>query len=134
LLQQAIDALAPLDLPVVVTTGPSVAPSELTASPNTIILEQLPHRAVLDRVEVVITHAGHGTVLTSLTAGVPLVCIPQGRDQHDVAGRVAATGTGVVRRVLDDPHYRAAAMQMSVAIAEHRGVEQALEVIDRAAH
>jgi UDP:flavonoid glycosyltransferase YjiC (YdhE family) len=147
LLQHAIDALSALDLPVVVTTGPSVAPSELTASPNTIILEQLPHRAVLDRVEVVITHAGHGTVLTSLTAGVPLVCIPQGRDQYDVASRVAATSTGIVvnaddvgeqlldgvRNVLGDPRFRAAATQMRAAIAEHRGVEQALDVIDRAA-
>ena len=86
-------------------------------------------------------------MLTGLTAGVPLVCIPQGRDQHDVAARVAATGTGIVvsaddvgeqlldgvRTVLGDPRFRAAAVQMSGAIAEHLGVEQALEVIDRAA-
>ena len=148
LLQAAIDALAPLELPVVVTTGPSVSPSELTPAPNTVIHTEVPHRAVLDRAEVVVTHAGHGTVLTSLTAGVPLVCIPQGRDQHDVASRVAATGTGIVvdadnvseqlldgvRIVLDDPRFRAAARQMSAAIAAHRGVEQALEVIDLVAH
>ena len=147
LLQQAIDALAPLDLPVVVTTGPSVSPAELTPAPNTTIHAHVPHHAVLDRVDAVVTHAGHGTVLTSLTAGVPLVCIPQGRDQHDVASRVAATSTGIVvnaddvtehlldgvRSVLGDPRFRAAATQMSAAIAEHRGVEQALEVIDRTA-
>ena len=30
----------------------------------------------------------------ALTAGVPLVCIPQGRDQSDNAERVAASGVG----------------------------------------
>ncbi len=39
-----------------------------------------------------------------------------------------------VRIVLDDPRFRAAARQMSAAIAAHRGVEQALEVIDLVAH
>jgi len=29
----------------------------------------------------VITHAGHGSVLKALAAGVPLVCMPLGRDQ-----------------------------------------------------
>jgi UDP:flavonoid glycosyltransferase YjiC (YdhE family) len=75
------------------------------------------------------------------------VCVPQGRDQHDVSARVAATNTGVVlstdeietrlldsvRKVIDDPRYRAAAQQMRDAIAAHRGVEQAVEIVERAA-
>jgi UDP:flavonoid glycosyltransferase YjiC (YdhE family) len=49
------------------------------------VVEHLSHGDILDRVDLVLNHAGHGTVLSSLTAGVPLVCMPMGRDQHDIA-------------------------------------------------
>lgn len=42
----------------------------------------------------VISHGGLSTITAALTAGVPLVCIPQGRDQPDNAQRVAASGAG----------------------------------------
>jgi hypothetical protein len=37
----------------------------------------------LAEASAVLTHAGHGSVLKSLAAGVPLVCAPMGRDQRD---------------------------------------------------
>jgi hypothetical protein len=64
LLQSTVDALAPLDRALVVTTGPSFDPSEVTTNSNTIVVTELPHRRVLDRVDAVVTHAGHGTVLS----------------------------------------------------------------------
>jgi UDP:flavonoid glycosyltransferase YjiC (YdhE family) len=146
-LQRSIDALGALDRPVVVTTGQSVDPAELIPSENTTIRAQLPHDLVLGRADAVVTHAGHGTVLSALTAGVPLVCVPQGRDQHDVSARVAATNTGVVlstdeietrlvdalTEVIEDPRYRAAAQEMRTSIGSHRGVEQAIEIVESAA-
>ena len=44
----------------------------------------------------VVTHAGMSTVALTLAAGVPMVCVPQGRDQGGNAERVAAIGAGVV--------------------------------------
>ena len=38
---------------------------------------------------------GTGTVIRALAAGAPLVCIPLGRDQYDVAARVVWRGAGV---------------------------------------
>jgi UDP:flavonoid glycosyltransferase YjiC (YdhE family) len=144
-LQRTIDALAPLDRPVVVTTGPSVDPSELTAAANTIVVSELPHPLILDRVDVVLTHAGHGTVLSALAAGVPLVCMPMGRDQHDVAGRVVAVGAGValdphdigpellsaVLEVVGERRFIDAATEIARSIANHGGLHGALAVIDR---
>jgi MGT family glycosyltransferase len=144
-LQRTIDALAPLDRAVVVTTGPSVEPSELRPAANTIVVAELPHRLVLDRADLVVTHAGHGTVLTALTMGVPLVCIPMGRDQHDVARRVVAVGAGLaldadgtsrnllpaVLEVLDEPHFSEAAEQMARSIAGHGGLEAAVAMIEK---
>jgi len=45
---------------------------------------------------VVICHGGLSTITAALAAGVPLICIPQGRDQHINAARVAASGVGRV--------------------------------------
>jgi len=32
--------------------------------------------------DLVITHAGHGTLMRALSHGLPLVCLPMGRDQN----------------------------------------------------
>jgi UDP:flavonoid glycosyltransferase YjiC (YdhE family) len=34
-------------------------------------------------------------VIKALAAGVPLVCLPMGRDQEDTAARVTLSGSGV---------------------------------------
>jgi UDP:flavonoid glycosyltransferase YjiC (YdhE family) len=143
-LQHVVDALAGLDRPVVVTTGPALGPGEVVAADNTTVIGQIRHSRVLDRVDLVVTHAGHGTVVSSLSAGVPLVCMPMGRDQHDVSARVAAVGAGVVldanapqghilraaRRVLDDETFVTAARAMAQAIANEPGIDGALAIID----
>jgi UDP:flavonoid glycosyltransferase YjiC (YdhE family) len=143
-LQRVIDALAPLDRPVVVTTGPALDPGEVVPADNTTVVRHLSHGDILDRVDVVVTHAGHGTVLSALTAGVPLVCMPMGRDQHDIAARVAALGAGVVldfdapgdailravEKVLGEPKFALAARVIAQSIADEPGIDGALAVID----
>lgn len=145
-MQDAIDALAPLDRPVVVTCGPSVDPSELRAAGNTVVIGHVPHQQLFDRVDAVVTHAGHGTVVSALRAGVPLVCVPMGRDQHDISRRVVAVGAGLevdrdaldrqllpeLRRVLEDASFRVAAKEMARSISGHGGVGEALAVVDNA--
>jgi UDP:flavonoid glycosyltransferase YjiC (YdhE family) len=68
--------------------------------------------------------------MKALAAGVPMVCIPMGRDQNDTAVRVTQLGAGVqvspkasparirraVERVLGDPRYRNAAQRAAAAI------------------
>ncbi|HET9733170.1 MAG TPA: nucleotide disphospho-sugar-binding domain-containing protein [Acidimicrobiales bacterium] len=146
-LQRTIDALAPLDHAVVVTTGPSVDPSELVPAGNTVVAAEVPHASVLHRAEVVVTHAGHGTVVSALTAGVPLVCIPMGRDQHDVTRRVVALGAGLavgaddtasdllqaVQSVLGERRFADHAAAVARSIAAHGGLGAALSIIDRCA-
>jgi UDP:flavonoid glycosyltransferase YjiC (YdhE family) len=55
----------------------------------------VPHALVLPQADVVVTHAGLGSVAAALGAGVPLVCTPISRDQPLNAERVAAVGAGV---------------------------------------
>ena len=54
----------------------------------------LPHSALLARAACVICHGGMGITQKALAAGVPLCVVPFGRDQFEVAARVAAVGAG----------------------------------------
>ncbi len=92
-------------------------------------------------VDVLICGGGHGILAKSLTHGVPVVTIPGGGDQWELANRVSRIGvgelvrpvtadtvTGAVRTVLDDPGY--ADRAASVA-ASARGTVDPVTVIDR---
>jgi MGT family glycosyltransferase len=130
LLRRLVAALGRLPVRGLVTVGPVVDPARLDPPDNVAVERFVPHAAVLDRAELVITHAGHGTVLAALRAGVPLVCVPMGRDQYDVAARVSYHGAGIVlpadasvaaladgaRRVLAEPAYASAARRLRTAI------------------
>lgn len=90
----ALAALADSDLHTVVTTG-AHDPAEFIGHPRATIARLLPHDQLLDRAHVVITHGGLGITQKALARGVPLVVVPFGRDQRDVAVRVEASGVGV---------------------------------------
>lgn len=77
---------------------------------------------LLPQAAVVIGGGGHGLLAKSLAAGVPLVVIPGGGDQWELANRVVRQGSAIlvrppttaavraaVRRILTNPSYRAAA-------------------------
>ena len=95
------------------------------------MVQAAPHQQVLPEAAAVVTHAGHGSVLKALAAGVPLVCMPMGRDQKDNTVRVLRLGAGVrvdkgagsdriaaaVRRVLDDPTYTGAARRFAEVLS-----------------
>jgi MGT family glycosyltransferase len=138
LLRRAAAALGTLPVRGLVTTGPAAEP--FAAADNVTVVRSTPHAAVLPHTSAVITHGGHGTVIKALAAGVPLVVLPMGRDQLDVAARVTAAGAGVrvkpkaspakiaagVREVLDDPSYRANAQRLAAAIAEETREDRAV--------
>ena len=99
LAERTVQALAGLPVRGLLTAGRAIDPSGLPVAPNVEVREFVPHSAVLGEARLVVTHAGMGTVHAALAAGVPLLCIPDGRDQNDIAVRVAARRVGVrVRR------------------------------------
>jgi MGT family glycosyltransferase len=94
-LQGVLDALATSDFRVIVTVGQAFSPDDFRVPSNATAHTYLPHSAILSRTDVVVTHAGHGTVMAALGYGVPMVCLPLGRDQPYNAARVAAVGAGL---------------------------------------
>lgn len=85
------------DLPIRVlfTLGPALRVDGLAIPDNVATAQFVPHGVVMPRAAAAITHAGLGTVGAALGAGVPLVCVPSGRDQGDNAVRVVEAGAGV---------------------------------------
>ncbi|MBA3529993.1 MAG: hypothetical protein H0T91_11935 [Propionibacteriaceae bacterium] len=75
LLRRAASGLGQLPVRAVLTTGRGVDPAEIHAPPNVRVLAAAPHSTILAEASVVVTHAGHGSVLKSLAAGVPMVCV-----------------------------------------------------------
>lgn len=86
---------------------------------------------LLTHADVAICGGGHGMVAKTLLAGVPLVVVPGGGDQWEIANRVVRQGSGRLIRpltgeslvaevgeVLSSPRYRAAARQAAASVAE----------------
>jgi UDP:flavonoid glycosyltransferase YjiC (YdhE family) len=132
LLGRVVQALAELPVRGLVTLGPGLRPGEVPDDvPHVTVVSRAPHALVLGEAAVVVTHGGHGTVAEALAAGVPIVCLPHGRDQADNAARILATGSGVrlsrrsdaatirdaVQRVLVEPAYRQNARRMAGVLA-----------------
>jgi UDP:flavonoid glycosyltransferase YjiC (YdhE family) len=58
------------------------------------ITDYVPHSLVLDQTDVMVTHAGLGSIAGAMAFGVPVVCMPGDRDQPLNAQRVADRDAG----------------------------------------
>lgn len=143
-LQNVIDALAPLPVRVLVTLGGSIKESDLRPSGNCVLVESAPHSVVMREAAAVVTHGGHGTTMRALLSRTPMLVIPHGRDQNDNAARVAERGAGLslmpdasveairdaCSRLLNDPSFSEAAKRLGdlvAAEADNSAVVQELE-------
>ena len=125
-----VQALGRLPVRGVATFGTIDLPTSNVPS-NVVVARSVPHAAVLPLAAAVVCHGGHGTVMKALAHALPLVVMPFGRDQKDNGARVEVCGAGVslpptagpariasaVRRVLEEPAFRASAQRMAAVIA-----------------
>ena len=107
--QIACEALAGEPLDAVMTTV-EIDPASFNRPTNVRIERFVPHSPVLDRAACVVCHAGMGITQKALAYGVPVVAVPFGRDQPEVARRVevARAGVRLPARKLTPPHLRQA--------------------------
>ncbi|MEX3106605.1 macrolide family glycosyltransferase [Streptomyces sp. ST1015] len=89
------------DLPgwhVVLQIGKYTDPADLGAIPaNVEVHSWVPQRAILDRADAFVTHAGMGGCGEGLLAGVPMIAVPQATDQFMNADRLVELG--IARRL-----------------------------------
>jgi UDP:flavonoid glycosyltransferase YjiC (YdhE family) len=117
--------LAHEDLDLVVTVSELNDPAALGPQPENVHVERwLPLAPLLSCCDVVVCHAGSGTTLAALTAGLPLVLVPQGADQHTNAD--ACQRVGVARVRYGDAVTSTAVRDAVMAIVEPESPEQSM--------
>ncbi len=142
------EACAALDVQLVLTLGGNIDPGQvgpLAGSP--LVVRYAPQLELIKRASLTITHAGLNTTLESLANGVPLVAIPVTADQPGIGARIKWSGTGevvplrklsvarlreAIRKVMEDPSYRAAARRMQAEIQKVDGLERAADLVEQA--
>jgi UDP:flavonoid glycosyltransferase YjiC (YdhE family) len=88
------DALSHHDVRTVVLTGPELDPDEVDVPDGTLVERYVPHGAIVPGASLVVAHGGTGTLLAALSAGVPVLSLPLGRDQPANARRLEQLGLG----------------------------------------
>jgi len=141
------EACGGLGLQVVVSLGGRRDPMMLGGLPgDPLVVREAPQLELIKIAAIVINHAGINTVLETLMEGRPMIAIPITHDQPALAARLAwlhvaeviperkLTIGGLrsaVLRVLNDPSYGNAAREIREKIKAGRGLERAVEVIER---
>jgi UDP:flavonoid glycosyltransferase YjiC (YdhE family) len=146
----ALDALADLPVRVLMTLGEHGDMAELGQLPANAVVERwVPQAEIVSQASAVVCHGGYGTTIGALSAGAPLVVAPLFADQGRNAARVAEVGAGLalpmpasisaahslpglgslVRRVLDEPSFGGAALEVAASAEALPQVDDAPAVL-----
>lgn len=148
LLGRILGALGARAVRGLLTTAGQVDAAQLPQPANVTVCDYVPHGRLLGDTDVLITHAGLGTVAAGLSRGVPLVCIPLGRDQPLNARRVADVGAGIalatdasarqigaaVDEILSNPKYAESARAIASESARSGGAAAAVDDLESLLH
>lgn len=161
-LEDIVRGLAGEPLNLIITTGYSKNLGHLDQLPSNVHVETyIPHTLLLPHCDVVITHGGASTTISSLFFGLPLVVIPLSNDHPFHAMRCAALGVGcvikrsghfepylfdryysglspksihdAVKEVLHNPSYRHSARRLREEMMALPGIENAVQILERLA-
>ena len=147
-LQRTANAIGRIKMEAVITFGPALRDHTLYAPANVTLLPSAPHDAVMKEVSLVVTHGGHGTVSRALLHGLPLLVMPMGRDQGDIAARVEACGVGLIlaptaaeteigaaiSRLIEEPQFRAAARRLGDIITAEVNETRLVSELEHVVH
>lgn len=143
--QRVLDALAGVHARAVVAVGDHLDPAAFAAPVNVTMSRYVRHAVVLPHVALLVTHAGLGSVVAALAHGVPLLCLPLGREQPQNAAAAARIGAGLVLAsdaavddvraaivgMLSNPDYQAAAERMAASIAAEGSGDRAITELEK---
>jgi UDP:flavonoid glycosyltransferase YjiC (YdhE family) len=129
LLRAALEGLAGLPVRVLATYNRRLPPTPLPVPANARVVEWVSYARTMPRCDLVICHAGHGTLVRALACGVPVVAAPAVGDMNENAARVdwAGAGVRVPRRLVSARAVRLAAER---ALADERITLRAREMAE----
>ncbi len=128
LLGAALRGLADAPVRVLATWNRRLPSAPLPVPPNARVVEWLSYARTMPHCDVVVCHAGHGTLARALVSGCAVVACPVAGDMSENAARLDWAGAGVrlprrfisprplrlaVERALDDPAIRIRARELA---------------------
>ncbi len=134
LLSAALRGLAEAPVRVLATWNRRLPPRPLPVPPNARLVDWVSYSRTMPSCDVVVCHAGHGTLVRALSSGCAVVACPAVGDMNENAARLDWAGAGVrlprrfvsprtvrlaVERALGDPSIKARAGEMADWAASH---------------
>jgi UDP:flavonoid glycosyltransferase YjiC (YdhE family) len=134
MLSAALRGLADAPVRVLATWNRRLAPRSLPVAANTRIVDWVSYSRTMPLCDVVVCHAGHGTLVRALSSGCAVVACPAIGDMNENASRVSWAGAGVrvpqrfisprplrlaVERALNEPSIRARARELAAWAGSH---------------
>jgi UDP:flavonoid glycosyltransferase YjiC (YdhE family) len=145
LLRAALAGLADLPVRVLASTDRRAFEPPVPVPANARLVDWVPYARAMPGCDVVVSHAGHGTLARALQAGCVPVCVPAAGDMNESAARVDWAGVGVrlprrlcrpgpvglaVRRALAEPRLGARARVLAAWAAAHDSGARAAELVE----
>ncbi|MDE3070394.1 MAG: glycosyl transferase, partial [Acidobacteriota bacterium] len=145
LLRAALEGLADMPVRVLATWNRRTPERPLAVPANATVLEWLSYARTMPHADLVVCHAGHGTLARALACGRPVVACPVAGDMNENAARLAWAGAGVrvprrfitarviaraVERVLAEPALGERARQLAEWAERHDAGRTAVAAVE----
>lgn len=146
LLRAALSGLADLPVRVLATTNRRALTGPAPpVGANTRLVDWVSYARTMEHCDVVVTHAGHGTLVRALASGCAVVAVPAAGDMNENAARADWAGAGVrlprrlcttaavrlaVGRTLERPALRARARELQAWAADSGGAAHAVALLE----
>jgi UDP:flavonoid glycosyltransferase YjiC (YdhE family) len=148
LLRAALRGLAGAPVRVLATWNRRLPPRPLPVPQNARLVDWVSYSRTMPQCDVVVCHAGHGTLVRALASGCAVVACPAIGDMNENAARLDWAGAGVrlprrfvsprglrlaVERALSEPTIRARARDMAHWASSHDPGADAARLLERLA-
>ena len=148
LLRASLRGLAGAPVRVLATWNRRLPPAPLPVAPGVSVVDWISYSRTMPAADVVVCHAGHGTMVRALASGCAVVACPAAGDMNENAARLDWAGAGVriprrfvtprgvrlaVERVLQDPSIRARARELAAWSAGHDAGRRGAELVEQLA-
>jgi UDP:flavonoid glycosyltransferase YjiC (YdhE family) len=145
MLRAALEGLADLPVRVLATTNRRAPSRPLPVPANARLVDWVSYSRTMPRCDVVVCHAGHGTLVRALSSGCTVVACPAAGDMNENAARLDWAGAGVrlprrlisargvraaVQRALAERSLRARAGELAAWVAARDPADRAAELVE----
>jgi MGT family glycosyltransferase len=145
LLRAALNGLADAPVRVLATWNRRLPPQPLPVPENARVVDWVSYARTMPHCDIVICHAGHGTLVRALCSGCAVIACPAVGDMNENAARLDWAGAGVriprrfisprsirlaVERALDDTSIRARVREIAAWSDTHDAGDTAARLVE----